>query len=53
MRVKVGLSSQGLNSGGIEFNSAEHGLSVVLGCVLEGIGCFEPRDEEAEVCGES
>lgn len=53
MRVEVGLSSQGFNSHGIEFNSTEDGLCVVLGCVLEGVGSFESRGEEAEVFGES
>lgn len=45
--------SQGLNSCGIEFNSTEHRLGAVLSSVLEGIGCFKARGEEAEVFGES
>ena len=53
MRVEVGLKSQGLNSDRIEFNSTEYGLGVVLGSVFEGIGCFKPRGEKAEVFGES
>lgn len=53
MRVEVGLKSQGFNSDGIEFNSAEDGLRVVLGRVLEGVCGLESRSEEAEVFGES
>ena len=53
VRVKIGLQSQGLDGGGIEFNSAEDGLRVVLRRVPEGVGGFESGGEEGEVFGEA
>lgn len=53
VEVEIGLKVEGFDGDGVEINSTEDLLRLVLGCVFESVCDFEAGGEEVEVIGES